>query len=149
MRGRSGESAVAIALALFLFGGVALDSWGPKVSRDVVQVRAEADFAARAVFCPPSLVEPPSSVSLTAATGGEDPLNVGVEPGSDQREDLAPGSILEHEPAAAVASDVVGYGGPLDATAVTSLDEPVAGVGAAACSRRASTRWYFPEGNST
>ncbi|MDQ3914933.1 MAG: DUF5719 family protein [Actinomycetota bacterium] len=148
MTARSGEGAVAVAIALFLFGGVALDSWGPNVSGNVVRAPDEAPFSARAVFCPPSLGKPASRVSLTAATAGDEAVAVGIEPGSEQREDLAPGSILEHKPPTAGASDVVGYGGPLDATAVTSIDEPVSGVGAAACSRRASTRWYFPEGNS-
>jgi hypothetical protein len=149
VKGRSGEGVVAVVIALVLFGGVALDSWGPKVPGDVVEAADEAEFTARAVFCPPSLGKPASRVSLTVATGAEESVAVGVEPGSEQREDLEPGSILAHKPPTAGASDVVGYGGRVDATAVTSIDEPVAGVGAAACSRRASTRWYFPEGNST
>ncbi|HEV2755685.1 MAG TPA: DUF5719 family protein [Actinomycetota bacterium] len=148
MSARSGEGVVAVVIALFLFGGVALDSWGPDVG-GVVQARAEPEFSARAVFCPPSLGKPASRVSLTAATGGDEPIAVGVEPGSEEREELAPGSILEHKPPTAGASDVVGYGGSIEATAVTSIEDPVGGVGAAGCARRASTRWYFPEGNST
>lgn len=150
MRPRSGEGTVAVALALILFAGVALDSFGPKVSPGEA-AEVEAAFTARAVFCPPALGKPASSVSLTAAARGEEPVAVGVEPGAEERQDLRPDTIFEHKPppAAAEASDVVGYGGTVDATAVTSIADKVEGVGAAACSPRASTRWYFPEGNST
>ncbi|MDQ3981586.1 MAG: DUF5719 family protein, partial [Actinomycetota bacterium] len=149
MRVRSGEGAVAVVLAVFVFGGVALDSWGPKVSPDASAETADAAFSARAVFCPPALGKPASRVTLTAAARGDEPVSVGFEPASDERTDLAPASILEHRPPTAGATDVVGYGGAVDATAVTSIEEPVSGVGASGCAPRASSRWYFPEGNST
>ena len=161
MRIRSGEGTVAVAVALVLFAGVALDTWGPKVSTGATAAGDDAAFAARAVFCPPDLGQPygktrqssaaniPSRVSLTA-TARDEGVTVGIEPGSDERDDLAPGRLLEHHPTEAGATDVVGYGGTIDATAVTSIDErKVSGVGAAACSPRASTKWFFPEGNST
>lgn len=149
MRVRSGEGTAAVVIALLLFGGVALDAWGPKVSAGVTAAAPDPAFAARAVFCPPALGKPASTSTLTAAVRGDEPVSVGVDPGSDERTDLAPESILEYKPPTAKAADVVGYGGAVDASAVTSIDEPVEGVGAAACAPRAATRWLFPEGNST
>jgi hypothetical protein len=140
---------VAVVIALLLLGGVAVDSWGPKVPADAAADTAEAAFSARAVFCPPALGKPASLVTLTVAGRGDDPLSIGFEPASDERTDLAAASILEHRPPTAGATDVVGYGGAVDATAVTSIGEPVSGVGAAGCAPSASSRWYLPEGNST
>jgi hypothetical protein len=149
VRARPGEGTVAVVIALFLFAGVALDSWGPKVSADVATTEVPPEFSARAVFCPPSLGRPASRMTMTAVARGDAPVSVGIEPGSEERVDLPPDSILQRTPPTAGAADVVGYGGDVDATVVTSIDRPVEGVGAAACSRRAATRWFFPEGNST
>ncbi|HEX2196606.1 MAG TPA: DUF5719 family protein, partial [Actinomycetota bacterium] len=112
----------------------------------------EPAFDARAVFCPPALERPASALTVTATARGDEPVEVGIEPASEERVDLAPESILELKSSSAEradAADVVGYGGRVDATAVTSVDEPISGVGGAACASGASTRWYFPEGNST
>ena len=149
MTARPRDGIVAIAIAAFLLAGVALDVWGPKVSAEPVTAAAEPGFTARAVFCPPALGQPASRMTVTTVARGDEPVTVGFEPASDERVDLAPGTILEQEPPSAEALDVVGYGGQVDATVVTSVDEPISGVGAAACAPRASTRWYFPEGNST
>ncbi|MDQ3953118.1 MAG: DUF5719 family protein [Actinomycetota bacterium] len=155
MTARPRDGIVAIAIALFLLGGVALDTWGPKVAPARPPAAAEPEFDARAVFCPPALRRPASRVTVTATARGNEPVDVSFAPWSDERVGLAPGSTLElvppgaepAEPADAV--DVVGYGGRVDATVVTSVDEPVSGVGGAACAPAAATRWYFPEGNST
>lgn len=157
-RGGPRDGIVAIVIAAFLLGGVALDSFGPKVSADPAAASAEPGFTARAVFCPSALGKPigrkssralAGRMTVTAAARGDRPVSVGIEPASDERAELAPGSILELKPPSAEAADVVGYGGVVDATVVTSIDEPVSGVGAASCAAGASTRWFFPEGNST
>lgn len=149
MTPRPRDGLVAIGIALFLFAGVALDAWGPKVSADPVVAEVEPKFNARAVFCPPALGKPASRMTVTTATRGDAPVSVGFEPASDERIDLPAGRVLERKAPTAQAADVVGYGGPIDATVVTSIDEPISGVGAAACAPGASTRWFFPQGNST
>ncbi|HYP24898.1 MAG TPA: DUF5719 family protein, partial [Actinomycetota bacterium] len=137
------------AIAAVLFGGVALDTWGPKVSADPAVRAASAPYEARAVFCPPALGKPASRMTVTTAARGDEPVTVGFEPASDERVELTPGTVLESKPPTARALDVVGYGAPVDASVVTSIDDPISGVGAAGCASEASTRWFFPEGNST
>lgn len=149
MTARPRDGIVAIAIALVLLAGVALDVWGPKVSARRTVAAAEPRFNARAVFCPPALGRPASRMTVTVAARGDENVDLGFEPASDQRVQLPAQTILEHKPPTAGAVDVVGYGRPVDASVVTSIDEPVAGVGAAGCAPSASTRWYFPEGNST
>lgn len=149
MTPRPRDGIVAIGIAVVLFAGVALDSFGPKVSADPRVTEAEPAFKARAVFCPPALGQPASRATVTTVSRGEETVTVGFEPASDERTELEPGTLLERKPTTAEAVDVVGYGAPLDATVVTSIAEPISGVGAAACAPAASTRWFFPEGNST
>lgn len=146
---RPRDGMVAIVVAVVLLAGVALDTWGPKVSAETTTTAAEPGFTARAVFCPPALGRPASRMTLTTAARGDDDVTVGFEPASDERVGLPSGAVLERKPPTAGAVDVVGYGGEVDASVVTSIDMPISGVGAAACAPRASTRWYFPEGNST
>lgn len=148
MTPRPRDGMVAIAIAVVLLAGVALDAWGPKVSADPVVASTDGGFAARAVFCPPALGKG-GQMTITSAASGDEPVTLGFEPESDERVDLPPGTIVEHKPTTAEAEDVVGYGGAVDATVVSSIDEPISGVGAAACARAASRRWLFPEGNST
>lgn len=149
MTPRPRDGIVAIAIAVFLLGGVALDAWGPDVSADPVAAAGAPAFTARAAFCPPALGKPAGRMTITTVARGDGPATVGFEPASDQRTDLAPETMLEHKPPTAEATDVVGYGAPVDASVVTSIDAPVSGVGAAACAPAAATRWFFPEGNST
>lgn len=149
MTARPRDGMVAIGIAAFLLAGVALDSFGPKVAADPGVTKAEPAFTARAVFCPPALGKPASRATITTVSRGDETVTVGFEPASDQRTQLEPETALERKPPTAEALDVVGYGAPLDATVVTSIDEPISGVGAAACAPKASTRWLFPEGNST
>lgn len=146
MTPRPRDGIVAIVIALVLFAGVALDAWGPKVSANPVVEEVEPAFNARAVFCPPASS---GRMTITTAARGDEPVTVGFEPASDERTELAPGRILDHKPLSAEASDVVGYGAPVDASVVNSIDAPVSGVGSAACAPSASIRWFFPEGNST
>ncbi|HEX2058455.1 MAG TPA: DUF5719 family protein [Actinomycetota bacterium] len=143
------DGIVAIVIAVFLLAGVALDALGPKADRPRAVAAADAAFDARAVFCPPALDKPASHMTLSAVARGDEAVDVGIEPASDQRVEAVPRSILEINPPSAEAVDVTGYGAPVDATVVTSIDAQVSGVGGAACAPRASTRWYFPEGNST
>ena len=149
MTARPRDGVVASLIAVLLFGGVALDTFGPDVTPARSVAPAEPAFDARAVFCPPALDRPASHTTLSAASRVDVPVDVGVEPASDERVRLGPQTILQVKPPSAHAVDVVGYGGPVDASVVTSIETPVSGVGGAACAPRASTRWYFPEGNST
>ena len=149
MTPRPRDGMVAIVVAAFLVAGVALDAFGPKVSADPAVGVHDPAFAARAVFCPPALGRPGGRMTVTTAARGDEPVTLGFEPASDERVELPPGTILQHKPTTAQAEDVVGFGGAVDATVVTSIDEPVSGVGAASCAPSASTRWLFPEGNST
>lgn len=150
MRARSGEGLVTVLIAAVLVGGLALDSWGPDLAEPIVRDAPAGDlYTAKAVFCPPPLDRPPAGLTLTAMSRSGVDVTVGIEPESEERLDLPGDAILEHKPTAVGPSDLVGYGGALEGSAVTSLTDPVDGVGAGACSRRASPRWYFPEGNST
>lgn len=160
MTPRPRDGIVTIAIAVFLLAGVGLDTWGPKVTADPVVAEIDPAFTARASFCPPTLGKPEgskrdpaslisNSLTMTAAARGDEAVTVGLEPASDVRTALEPEAVLEQKPPTAGATDVVGYGGRVDATVVTSIDEPLSGVGAAACAPAAATRWFFPEGNST
>ncbi|MDQ3958529.1 MAG: DUF5719 family protein [Actinomycetota bacterium] len=151
MRPRPGEALVGAALGILLLGGLGVDLWGPKVAAGPAADTTSPHrlFSARAVFCPAALEKPLGLLTLFAASSTGEDVTVGAEPGAEERTELAGDRILQHKPPGAGASDLVGYGGPVSGSAVTSVDEPVGGVGAAACSRTASTRWFFPEGNNT
>lgn len=149
MTARPRDGMVAIAIAAVLLAGVALDAWGPKVSARTAPPSPDPAFTARAVFCPPALAKPATTTTVTTAARGDGTVSVGFEPAADDRVELAGGAVVQRKPPPPKAVDVVGYGGVVDSTAVTSIDAPISGVGAASCSPRASTRWYFPEGNST
>ncbi len=131
---------VVVALAA---AGVALGA-GLEDVEVVAQDSAPAAFVERAVYCPPSLTEGDSNARFSVAGRGEG-ATVGLEPSDQEEMELAPDQILVGTPSEGSAVDVVGFGAPVEATAITRAPE---GAGAAGCSALAGTRWYFAAGSS-
>ncbi|MEA2498593.1 MAG: hypothetical protein QOH26_998 [Actinomycetota bacterium] len=102
----------------------------------------------RALFCPPLPGDTEGSETLTtwSSTGEDAALSIGdsdegaVELGQDRiRVDKVDG---------AGPVNIVGSGAPLLADVAMSFTKPYEAVGAAQCSAKADTEWYFPEGSS-
>ncbi|MDQ5816658.1 MAG: DUF5719 family protein [Actinomycetota bacterium] len=131
---------VVVALAV---AGAALGAGSDDVEA-VTERSTPAAFVERAVYCPPSLAEGDSNARFSVAGRGEG-ATVGLEPSDQEELDLAPGQILVGSPSEGSAVDVVGFGAPVEATALTRAPE---GAGATGCSALAGTRWYFAAGSS-
>ena len=126
-----------------LLGGVGFDLLTDDAS---VPETATADpiFDQRSVFCPPAPRSGDSTTSLALGTLSDDAIPVGT--GAEDRVELPAGRTLMMK--AETSRDLVGYGGEVLASALTSFTGKVSGLGAARCSRSASPRWFFAEGSS-
>jgi hypothetical protein len=140
------EGTVGVLLLSALAGGLAFDLGSEGVERNQEAPARGARFEERALFCPPPAAARAATGKLTLASESGDDLLVEVSPQQSESVTLEGGHALVVgvvDPA-----DVVGRGGPVFAGAMNAFSEPVAGGGAARCSRTASSRWYFGEGSS-
>lgn len=139
----SRDAALAGFLVVALALGVAVDLLTDDVS-GTASARVAPLFDARSVYCPaPPRVGESSSQLAIAAPGDEDVL---VAIGDDNLE-LAAGRTSVRKNSA--SSSLIGYGGEIAAGVLPQFTGKVAGIGAASCSKVASTRWYFAEGSSS
>ena len=138
--GREGALSVFVVAALAL--GVGVDLVTDEVSAPA-SPEVEPLFIARSVYCPapPRLGESSSQLAI-GAPGAQDVL-VGV---GDDNLDLSAERTAMRENNR--SSSLIGYGGEITAVALPQFTGKVSGIGAARCSKSASTRWYFAEGSS-
>jgi Family of unknown function (DUF5719) len=163
---------IVVILALGLAYEVIVDPVASVEMANTISVRDKA-FSSRASYCPPSLralrsttriavaspskarvpigVEPagtPTPVaSPTEAAGAASPRAGGLQgPPSTRLKNLRPGRAVFQRVPENGAVNVVGYGGPLAASAVFTVSP--SGMGGAGCSPVAGRQWYFPEGSS-
>jgi hypothetical protein len=140
------EGTVGVLLLSALAGGLALDLGSDGVDQGREAPVEGARFEERALFCPPAAAGKAVTGRLTVASESGDELEVEVSPKLTEPLSLEGGHpriVRVVEPA-----NVVGRGGAVFASAMNAFSEPVAGRGAAPCSRTASPRWYFGEGSS-
>jgi hypothetical protein len=143
------EAAFAGVVVVGIAGGLLIDAVAGDVPGQTPELERRPAFSARAVFCPPSSGQGAAVAQVAVGSLSDAPTSVGIEPVRADRIDVAPGraAIFDHDDPRAL--DVVGYGGPVAAGAVTASREPVTGLGAAPCSAVASTDWYFAAGSAS
>ena len=140
------EQALGASIVIIMLLGLGIEGLATE-ARDPGTPTIEGQrFAERALFCPPT---PPGVKSFVVAgpTAGE--VSLGLEPARTDRVALDPDQIFVQEIPAGSVSDVVGYDGPIRASALMRTKEPVTGEAAARCSESASAHWYFASGAST
>lgn len=146
MTGRR-EIVFAAFVVLVLLGGVAFDLMGPEVEiPSAAEIQGER-FESRAVFCPPATGGRQASTYFTFGSAGGGDTIIGSSTEAGEPQELPADQILVHHSEASEPLDVVGFGSPAAATAVTARSEP-SGVGAAHCATAAATRWYFAAGSA-
>lgn len=135
------------ALTAFVVGAMVLGIAFDLVTDDVsvpASAQEEPLFDARSVYCPapPILGESASQVAIGV------PDDQGVLVGVDQETnlDLAAERTAVRENNRSLS--LIGYGGEIAAGALPQFTGKVPGLGAARCSKSASSRWYFAEGSS-
>lgn len=148
MSERTRQLALVAALLAVIVAGVAFDRVSEGVTAPSIPSSAPGGrFATKAVFCPPAPAKADVATKLAVSSTATEPLEVGIEPARENVIDLEPGRSFV-QPVKDVGLNVVGYGAPVSATALSSYFSPVAGSGAGLCSPQASEQWIFPEGSS-
>ena len=138
------EGALGALLVVVLLAGLAFDAFTDEA--DAGRTSTEAPiFDERSVYCPPPPFEGESTSKLVVGTASGDAVPVGIDDG--EQTDLPAGRILRQKITA--ASALVGYGGEVLASTLTTTTGRVSALAAARCSKTASTRWYFAEGSSS
>jgi hypothetical protein len=140
------EGTVGVLLLSALAGGLAFDLGSAGVEHRQETPIGGVRFEERALFCPPPPARKSVTAKLTMASESGEDLLVEVSPQQPEPSTLDGGHtrvVDVGDPA-----DVIGRGGPVFAGATNVYSKPVAGAGAARCSRTASSRWYFGEGSS-
>ena len=138
--GREGALTAFVVVAMAL--GIVVDLLTDDVS---VPASAEAEplFDARSIYCPAPPRSGESSAQFAIGSPGTDEVLVGV--GEENFELAAERSAVRQS---AGSTALIGYGGEVVGAARPEFSGKVAGLGAARCSKVASTRWYFAEGSS-
>src|ERR671918_2847061 len=140
------EGTVGVLLLSALAGGLALDLGSDGVDPGRGTPVEGPRFEERALFCPPAAGGKTVTGRLTVASESGDELDVEVSPQLTEPLSLEGGHTRTVD--VVDPTNVVGRGGAAFASAMSAFSEPVAGRGAAPCSRTASSRWYFGEGSS-
>lgn len=146
MRRLGRETTLAITIVAVVLLGLAIEMASGEVDAPPAETVAGPRFQERALFCPPGLIDG-KSFAVAAPTG--DGIALGLEPARPDRVELDGERIFTQELPGSAATDVVGYGGPVRAGALVRTKAPVVGEGAARCSDRASSSWFFAAGAST
>lgn len=136
------------ALAAFLFATLVLGIGVDLVTDDIAipgsaSAQAEPLFDARSVYCPAPPRSGESSSQLAIGAPGSEEVLVGI---GDENIDLGAERSLVRKNVA--SSALIGYGGEVTAAALPQFSGDDAGLGAARCSKVASSRWFFAEGSS-
>ena len=138
---------LVIAIVVAVGIGALLDLTRDEVTPPATDIQAASGtFQTRAAFCPPPFSGRlgAQTVAITADPGGAAAIR--IEPQQTENSEL-PDRRLLMQRVQGPAIEAVAYGARLHATALISMDGPVAGAGAARCPRVVSERWYFPAGS--
>ncbi len=143
----SPEARITAVVAVLVILGLVIDF----VGKGVVAERPvlSADTSVRAVFCPAAPKGGESSATVIAGVATDRDASIGIEPIDLGPLDLSPGQIVVRTAEEPTPLDVVGYGEPAVAAVTMGLSTPTEGAGAAGCSPRGASRWFFAEGSST
>lgn len=148
MRRASNEVMVLVALLALLVVGIVLDL-SPRASTAERQPAPPgARFESYTSYCPPALKNGEAGVQLSASSLGEESTPVGLEPARQTARLLDPDRVVTFSEPNGDVVNVVGYGAPVTASAVTGIQSPVEGLGSAPCSTEAATDWFFADGSS-
>jgi hypothetical protein len=140
------EGGLTASIAFIIALGLGVELLAAEVRDPGPPAVEGARFAERALFCPPS---PPGVKSFAVAGPIRDEVSLGLEPARTDRSSVDADNVLVQELPPESVSDVVGYGGPIRASALIRTTEPVTGEAAARCSDSAASQWYFAAGAST
>ncbi|HJR45968.1 MAG TPA: DUF5719 family protein [Actinomycetota bacterium] len=140
-RGR--EVALVGFVVAALLGGVGFDLMSDEAGVAETPA-AEPIFEQRSVFCPSPPRGGESTMSLVLGAVGAETIPVGT--GVQDRVELSGQHTLMMK--TETSRDLVGYGGEVLASSLSTFTGKVSGLGAARCSRSASPRWFFAEGSS-
>lgn len=105
-------------------------------------------FTERSLFCPGVPDDTVGTQGLTIGALGPDEVRVELEPQDVEPRDPLGDAGLFLTQQGTGPSNVVGYGGAVGAGVSHHFRSPVAGVGSAVCSQKASRDWYLPFGSS-
>lgn len=140
------EQALGASIVVVVSLGLGIEVLAGEVSDPGPPLVEGPRFSERALFCPPA---PPGIKSFVVAGPTSDEVSLGLEPARADRVALGSDQIFVQEIPAESVSDVVGYDGPIRASALVRTKEPVTGEAAARCSDSASAKWFFASGAST
>lgn len=140
------EWGLAGVVGVVVLVGLLVEAMAGEVSRPPQEPPSGPRFVERALFCPPSL--PDTKAILTAASQGEEPVSVGVEPSLPERLELVPQSLLVQQLPPEQGAEMVGFGAPVAGGALLRARAPVAGEGSSQCADRAADEWHFAAGAS-
>lgn len=146
MRKLDREAGLGLSILAVIILGLAIEATIGDVGAAEPAVVEGPRFEERALFCPPGVSEG-KSFAISASLEGE--VSLGLEPARPDRVELDEGRIFIQQLPGRAPTDVVGYGAPVRAGALTRAREPVIGEAAARCSDRASAHWFFAAGAST
>lgn len=146
MRQHLREWGLAGAVGVIVVIGLLVEAIAGEVSRPPAVPPPGPRFVERAVFCPPSL--PDTKSILTAASPGDKPISVGVEPSLPDRLELRPQRVLVQQLPPEQGAEMVGFGAPVAGGALLRARAPVVGEGSSQCAPRAAARWHFAAGAS-
>ena len=147
MSERFREAVFVLLVAAIAGAGIAYDV----VTDDPDPVRADrraVEFAARSVFCPPTVGDRNARTVVAVAAGQQSP-SVGFEPADPEPRPLEAHSMILAESDAEAPVDVVSYGAPVYSSALTTTTRPGSGVGATGCARAPAARWWFAAGSAS
>lgn len=140
------EGGLAASIAFIILLGLGMELLAAE-ARDPGPPTVEgARFEERALFCPPAA---PGVKSFAVAGPIEDEASVGLEPARTDRISVDGDNVYVEELPPESVSDVVGYDGPIRASALIRTTKPVTGEASARCSDSAASHWYFAAGAST
>lgn len=158
MSERMRESTLILVVLVALAAGLGFDALLSDVQRSEPAPFEGRLVRTRAVFCAPSSAEAGEVDLVVAETSGTRSFRVGVESALPVAEDeatreppaeVAPGNELIVGAEGNEATDVVGYGAPLQGGSALSATKPRQGTAAAQCSADSSETWYFAAGSTT
>ncbi len=140
------EQGLGASIAVIMVLGLGVELLATEARDPGPPVVEGARFAERALFCPPTA---PGVKSFAVAGPVGEEVSLGLEPARTDRVALDGDNVFVQELPSESVSDVVGYGGPIRASALIRTTEPVTGEASARCSDSAASRWYFAAGAST
>lgn len=137
------ELTLVMVLLVSLAAGMVYDLLTDDVEASQQMPLVEPLFNERSVHCPPPPIEGRSQSALAIGSAAGIALPVGID---DEQLELAAGRslIVDNQ----TSREIVGYGGEIVASAFATVTSGGGGLGAARCSKVASTEWYFAEGSS-